>query len=158
MELGYSLPEKALRTEKLRRTLGVLLVIDSSVGYLFHFIRTIIENLERRVREDGYDVVLIPISFQSTDSEIVEKVVDARVKAVASLHYANINAFIRLEDRGIPIVVVMNNTHVHTYYTVGSDDFRGPMMEPNTSSTSDTARWPTWAVIGSVSRRSGASD
>ena len=125
LELGYSLSEKALRTEKLRRTLGVLLVIDSSVGYLFHFIRTIIENLERRVREDGYDVVLIPISFQSTDSEIVEKVLDARVKAVASLHYANINAFIRLEDRGIPIVVVMNNTHVHTYYTVGSDDFRG---------------------------------
>ena len=125
VELGYSLPERALRSEKLRRTLGVLLVIDASVGYLFHFIRTIIENLERRVREDGYDVVLIPISFQSTDSEIVEKVLDARVKAVASLHYANINAFIRLEDRGIPIVVVMNNTHVHSYYSVSSDDFRG---------------------------------
>lgn len=125
-ELGYSAPEKIQTpTNKLQKTIGLLLVIDASVGYLFGFIRTIISNLERRVKEDGYDVVLIPISFESTDTEVVQKVMDARVKAVASLHYANINAFVKLEDRGIPIVVVMNNTHVHNYYSVCSDDFRG---------------------------------
>ena len=126
VELGYSMPEKAPpRPDKLRKTVGLLLVIDYSVSYLFGFIRTIIENLERQVKEDGYDIVLIPISFQSSDTEIVQKVMDARVKAVASLHYANVNAFVKLEDRGIPIVVVMNNTHVHNYYSVCSDDFRG---------------------------------
>jgi LacI family transcriptional regulator len=125
-ELGYSLPRKAsARPEKLRSTLGLLLVIDNSVGYLFGFIRTIIEHLERRVKEDGYDVVLIPVSFQSGDAEVVQKVMDARVKAVASIHYANINAFVRLEDRGIPIVLVMNNQRLHDYYSICSDDFRG---------------------------------
>lgn len=125
-ELGYSLPVKAQpRPNKLRNTLGLLLAIDNSVSYLFGFIRPIIECLERRVKEDGYDVVLIPISFQSTDAEIVQKVLDARVKAVASLHYANVNVFVRLEDRGIPIVVVLNNKYLHDYYSVCSDDFRG---------------------------------
>lgn len=125
-ELGYSLPETASApTDRLRKTLGLLLIIDSSVSYLFGFIRTIIETLERRVKEDGYDVVLIPINFQATATEVVQKVLDARVKAVASLHYANINAFVRLEDRGIPIVVVMNNKHQQNYYSVSSDDFRG---------------------------------
>ena len=125
-ELGYSLPESVPpRSDKLRKTLGLLLVTDYSVSYMFGFICTIIENLERRVKEDGYDVVLIPISFKSTDTEIVQKVLDARVKAVASLHYANINAFVRLEDRGIPVVVVMNNKHLQNYYSVCSDDFRG---------------------------------
>ena len=125
-DLGYSPSgKKPARPDKLRSTIGLLLVIDSSVSYLFGFVRTIIECLERRVKEDGYDIVLIPVSFQSTDAEVVQKVMDARVKAVASIHYANINAFVRLEDRGIPIVVVMNNQHLHDYYSVCSDDFRG---------------------------------
>jgi len=125
-ELGYSLPRRTSeRPEKPRSTLGLLLVMDSAFGYLFGFIRTIIEHLERRVKEDGYDVVLIPVSFRSSDAEVVQKVMDARVKAVASIHYANINAFVRLEDRGIPIVLVMNNQHLHDYYSICSDDFRG---------------------------------
>jgi LacI family transcriptional regulator len=125
-EFGYALPDALpAAQDKLRRTLGLLLVIDPSVSYLFGFIRTIIETLERRVKEDGYDVVLIPISLQATAAEVVQKVLDARVKAVASLHYANILAFVRLEDRGIPIVVVMNNKHQQNYYSVCSDDFRG---------------------------------
>lgn len=125
-DLGYLRQEKdAARSDKPRKTLGLLLVIDQSFSYMFYFISTIIESLEKRVREDGYDVVLIPISFQSTDAEIVMKVMDARVKAVASLHYANVNAFVRLEDRGIPVVVVMNNKHLENYYSVCSDDFHG---------------------------------
>ena len=125
-ELGYARENRdASRIDKPRKTLGLLLVIDQSFSYMFYFISTIIESLERRVREDGYDVVLIPISFKSTDAEIVMKVLDARVKAVASLHYANINAFVRLEDKGIPVVVVMNNKHVENYYSVCSDDFHG---------------------------------
>lgn len=125
-ELGYLRQNKdGARTDKPRKTLGLLLVIDQSFSYMFYFISTIIESLEKRVREDGYDVVLIPISFRSTDAEIVMKVMDARVKAVASLHYANVNAFVRLEDRGIPVVVVMNNKHLENYYSVCSDDFHG---------------------------------
>jgi DNA-binding LacI/PurR family transcriptional regulator len=127
-DLGYLRQEKygdGARVDKPRKTLGLLLVIDQSFSYMFYFICTIIESLEKRVREDGYDVVLIPISFQSTDAEIVMKVMDARVKAVASLHYANVNAFVRLEDRGIPVVVVMNNKHLENYYSVCSDDFHG---------------------------------
>ena len=90
-ELGYLRQDKeGARADKPRKTLGLLLVIDQSFSYMFYFISTIIESLEKRVREDGYDVVLIPISFQSTDAEIVMKVMDARVKAVASLHYANV--------------------------------------------------------------------
>ncbi|MFT3848994.1 MAG: LacI family DNA-binding transcriptional regulator [Propionivibrio sp.] len=125
-ELGYLRPDtEGARADKPRKTLGLLLVIDQSFSYMFYFISKIIESLEKRVREDGYDVVLIPISFQSTDAEIVMKVMDARVKAVASLHYANINAFVRLEDRDIPVVVVMNNKHLQNYYSVCSDDFHG---------------------------------
>ena len=153
------MPEKAPpRPDKLRKTVGLLLVIDYSVSYLFGFIRTIIENLERRVKEDGYDIVLIPISFQSSDTEIVQKVMDARVKAVASLHYANVNAFVKLEDRGIPIVVVMNNTHVHNYYSVCSDDFRGAYDGTSTSSTLAIASLPTSGAIVSTLKRSAAND
>ena len=126
IELGYSRREnEPQRIDKLRKTFGLLLIIDQSFSYMFGFISSIIEGLERRVKEDGFDVVLIPISLHSTDDEIMEKVLDARVKAIASLHYANVNAFVRLEDRGIPVVVVMNNKHLDNYYSVCSDDFYG---------------------------------
>ncbi len=123
-ELGYLRLKKPAK-DKSRQVLGLLLVTDPSFSYMFGFISTIIESFERRAQEDGFDVVLIPISFKSTDAEIIRKVTDARVKAIASLHYGNINAFIRLEDRGIPVVVVLNNQHSDRYYSVCSDDVHG---------------------------------
>jgi LacI family transcriptional regulator len=126
VELGYERAKKPIVADpNSGRTLGLLFVIDEAFSYLFGFIRPIIESLERRVQEDGYDVVLIPISHSSSDEEIFRKVIDSRVEAVASLHYGNINAFIRLEDHDIPIVVVMNNKHQDKYYSVCSDDFHG---------------------------------
>lgn len=107
------------------RTLGLLLVIDPPLSYLFSFIAPIIASLERRVAEEGFGIVLIPIGLDSSDAEICSKVVGAQVEAVASLHYGNINAFIRLEDDDIPVVVVMNNQHQDRYYSVCSDDFHG---------------------------------
>ncbi len=125
-KLGYERTRKdAAREDSPSKNLGLLFVIDASFSYLFGFIRPIIESLEKRVREDGFDVVLIPISQASSDEEILRKVLEARVEAVAALHYGNINAFIRLEDHDIPIVVVMNNKHQDKYYSVCSDDFHG---------------------------------
>lgn len=125
-ELGYKRPRKDIEEAvSSTNTIGLLFVIDKSSSYLFNFIQPIIESLQQRVMENGFDIVLIPIYLSSTDDEIVRKVLKLQVKAIVALHYGNINAFIRLEDHDIPVVVVMNNKHQDKYYSVCSDDFQG---------------------------------
>lgn len=125
-ELGYSRQDKdGARADKPRKTLGLLLVIDQSFSYIAllhqHDHREPGEARARGRLRRRADPDFVPVDRRRDRHEGNGRPRQGR----CPLHYANVNAFVRLEDRGIPVVVVMNNKHSENYYSVCSDDFHG---------------------------------
>ncbi|MBN1834741.1 MAG: LacI family DNA-binding transcriptional regulator [Spirochaetales bacterium] len=106
-------------------TLGILHSIDYEWGFIWVFIRPLVEEIEQNMRAMGISTVLIPIKKSEPTQEIVEKVRKADVRAVVALHYGNSDLFTTLEESDIPVVVVMNGNFQDSFYSVCVDDYQG---------------------------------
>jgi LacI family transcriptional regulator len=122
--LGY-VPKNRAASEDTHRTIGIFHSIDYDWGFIWVFIRPIVEEIERNMRNMGIHTILIPIKHSDTNEEILDKVSNAEVQAVVSLHYGNAELFTRLEESDIPVVVVMNGNFQDTFYSVCVDDYQG---------------------------------
>jgi LacI family transcriptional regulator len=60
-----------------------------------------------------------------TDSEIFQKVLNSRAKAVFSMHFGREKLFTQLEEAKIPVVIIINSHFQSHFYTVCADNFQG---------------------------------
>lgn len=124
-DLGYRLKTPGSGKTDEAGTVGILFNIDADWAFVFTFIRPIIEEIGWTLGAQGYTTTLIPISRRDDDASIFTKVTKAKAVALATLHYGNENLFVRLEESGIPVVLIMNNNFQDRFYSVCVDDYQG---------------------------------
>jgi DNA-binding LacI/PurR family transcriptional regulator len=123
-QLGYVRKNRAINSSATRN-IGIFQSIDYEWGFIWVFIRPLIEEIEQSMRALGINTVLIPIKKTDTKQQIIEKVQKADVQAIVSVHYGNADLFTTLEESDIPVVVVMNGNFQDTFYSVCVDDYQG---------------------------------
>jgi LacI family transcriptional regulator, galactose operon repressor len=124
LKIGYQRRESHKGSE-LPSTVMILMPVDDRWAHIFYFIRPIIVEIERSLIREGFYPVLLPTFYSSDEEDMVSKILANEAKAVLSIHYGNDRLFRSLEQRGIPVVVVMNNNFQDTLYSVCVDDFQG---------------------------------
>ena len=123
-ELGYKRKQKTKSISNFSHV-GVLVSSDYEWAFIWKFIRPIIEQLDKELKSYGLNLILVPISYHSSTEDIHSKIISSGSGAVISLHYGNDDLFIRLENAGIPVIVVMKSDFHDRFYSVCVDDFQG---------------------------------
>ena len=123
-ELGYVRRNRSIEASGTKN-IGILQSIDYEWGFIWVFIRPLIDEIEKSMRALGINTVLLPIKKTDTKQEIIEKIQKADVQAIVSIHYGNADLFTALEESEIPVVIVMNGNFQDTFYSVCVDDYQG---------------------------------
>lgn len=124
-ELGYQRKQQPISALSVKTgRIGIFFSIDYEWAFIWHFIRPIIEEIETNLKKVEKSTILIPIKKSLSNEEILEKVIEARVEAVISLHFGNNEILQNLEDLDIPVIVVMNNNFQNKFYSVLVDDIQ----------------------------------
>lgn len=122
-ELGYSRPSSGATGRA--GTVAVLFHFDHELSQTWNILRQITLELERRMSDQEYLTILIPITFDMEDREIMDKIQASRARAVFSIHFGSESLFEALEDSGIPVVVIINSHYQSRFHTVCADNFHG---------------------------------
>ncbi len=107
------------------RHIALLVYEDYEKAFVWDFFRRIIIQLEVIITREHYYPVIVPVSLKQDTQEILEKVVSSWAGALFSIDYGNRELFQRLEDQGIPVVVINNASFQNQFYSVCVDDFHG---------------------------------
>jgi LacI family transcriptional regulator len=106
------------------RPVGLLLYEDQLKSFEWHFVRRIISHIEEELVKEHYYPVFIPVKYDSDARYLLTEILTAKVKGLFSVHYSNFELFSRLEELGVPVVLVNNSNFQSTFYTVCTDDFQ----------------------------------
>ncbi len=124
--LGYEKKIKIKKSgQKSFTNIAIFVSIDPEWAFIWHFVRPIFSEIESIFRKENYNVILMPLSSGQSNDDILQKISDAGIGAVVSMHYGNELLFNVLEGMGIPVVVVMNGKFQDKFYSVCVDDFQG---------------------------------
>jgi LacI family transcriptional regulator len=107
------------------RDIAVLLDVDPEWSMVLFLIRPILHEIDRTLRQAGFNTVIVPISRADTIPVILDKIRCTRAVGVATIHFASPELIQLLESAGIPVILVMNSTYQDRFYTVCVDDFQG---------------------------------
>jgi DNA-binding LacI/PurR family transcriptional regulator len=127
-ELGYlSGKGDAARRRKKggRKTIGILLDLNPPLPFVWNFERPILHHIETNLSDEGYNTVVIPLSFERSEAELYQKIIGLQVDALVSLLFVNESAFNKLNGMGIPVLVIMNDALQTKFHAVLVDDFQG---------------------------------
>jgi LacI family transcriptional regulator len=125
-DLGYHHKvRKAEIVDAEARDIAVLLDIDPEWSMVLYLIRPILHEIDKTLRQDGFNTIIVPISRADTTSVILDKIRCTGAVGVATIHFASPELILLLESAGIPVVVVMNSSYQDRFYTVCVDDFQG---------------------------------
>ena len=123
-KLGYKRKQKKNRITDFSQ-IGVLISSDYEWEFIWSFIRPIIVSIEAEINEYDLNLIMIPISHKSTDESLYSRIMSSGAGAIISLHFGDDVLFSRLENSGIPVIVVLNSDFHERYYSVCVDDFQG---------------------------------
>jgi DNA-binding LacI/PurR family transcriptional regulator len=84
-----------------------------------------IQQIEKDLKLIGLKTVLIPISRHDDDLVIYQKIMKLACRSVFSIHFGKEKLFRRLEDEGIPVILIMNNSFQDQFFSICVDDFQG---------------------------------
>lgn len=126
IDLGYPIHQ---RKREMRNNdtdvVAILFSIDEKWGFIWEFLRPIIEEIDTFMGEANYTTVIIPISEKIDNETIINRIVDTGAKVVVALHFGNASLFLNLEQNSIPVILVMNNDFQDRFHSICSDDFQG---------------------------------
>jgi DNA-binding LacI/PurR family transcriptional regulator len=105
--------------------IAILVFEDAEKAFIWDFFRRMIVPLESTITKQHHYPIIIPVSLNHDTSDILEKIVVSNAKALFSIDYGNQELFQRLEDQGIPVVVINNSSFQTYFHTVCVDDFHG---------------------------------
>lgn len=122
--LGYG-KKRAAEAGRGQPSAGILISIDARWAFVWNFIRPIVAQIEASFAERGHNVVLIPIHAGLDADAIARRVLEERCVAVFALHYGNADLFAGLEERGVPVILIMNGSFQDRFHSILADDFQG---------------------------------
>jgi LacI family transcriptional regulator len=126
LALGYHRrPRKVEGAPAQARDIAILLDIDPEWAMVLYLIRPVIQEMERTLRQAGFNTVLIPISRSEAMADLLDKIRCSGAVGVATIHFASPELILYLESAGVPVVCVMNSSFQDRFYTVCVDDFQG---------------------------------
>lgn len=123
--LEYSKSGNSVSAYRYASHVAILMFEDAEKAFVWNFFRRIIVQMEATLAPEGYYPVIIPVTVNCETQDIFEKVVVSKAKAVCSIDYGNQELFRRLEEQGIPVVVVNNTGFQNQFFSVCVDDFHG---------------------------------
>lgn len=122
--LGYRKRERsAPRAPKGIRYIGILHHEDKD--FEWNFIRPMLFQIETHLLGHGFVPVLLPVRVASEVDPLFQRVCEAEVGAVFSIHFHSEELFTRLEKRGVLVILVNNSNLQDRFYSVCVDDFQG---------------------------------
>lgn len=121
-ELGYT---QADRRRTRTGTSAVLCITDRSWNYAWGMNLAIIDSLQATLRAEGRESYLVPVSEAEATDAIWNRLQTLRADSVFSIHFGHSKLFRRLEEGGIPVVVVMNSNYQSEFHSVCVDDYHG---------------------------------
>jgi LacI family transcriptional regulator len=126
IDLGYPIHQrKREMMNNDNNVVAILFSIDEKWGFIWEFLRPVIEEIDIFMGEANYTTVIIPISENIDNETIINRIVDSGAKAVVALHFGNASLFLNLEQNSIPVILVMNNDFQDRFHSICSDDFQG---------------------------------
>ncbi|MFW6313149.1 MAG: LacI family DNA-binding transcriptional regulator, partial [Spirochaetota bacterium] len=118
-------PQRETRAAPQLRRVGILTSLDPEWTFAWHFLAEMIVTIERELRTRQMQTLLIPISHHEDAASIFQKVTGADCGAVYSIHIGSDELFDQLEDAGIPVILIMNNSFQDRFFSICVDDFHG---------------------------------
>lgn len=103
----------------------VTILHNESYTYSWNFSYALISGLETRLIQKGYYPLVIHMNQEWESDTIIEEIRASKSGAVFSIDYSNESLFPRLEEFGIPLIVVNNSLFQDRYCSVLADDIQG---------------------------------
>jgi DNA-binding LacI/PurR family transcriptional regulator len=123
-KLGYEKKQTGSNQSSSKRV-GIFLQFDGVWAHTLFFLRPLLLSLENTFKAEGYMPILLPINYQMANEELLQMVAVADICALFSIHYGNEELFNTLEHKGIPIILINNDSFQNKFYAVCVDDFLG---------------------------------
>ena len=123
-DIGYTKKKKPSDIKAVAN-IAILYSIDPAWAFILSFIRPIIAEIEIELKKNDLNTVLIPFHNETKDEEIIDKLESIECKGMFSIHVGRESLFTSLENSGIPVIVVMNNSYQNKFYSVCVDNFHG---------------------------------
>jgi len=123
-ELDYK--QKGAGSELRRNNFRYVTILHSeSYTYSWNFSYALISGLELRLVQKGYYPLVIHMNQEWEPDTIIEEIRASKSGAVFSIGYSHESLFPRLEEFGIPLIVVNNSLFQDMYCSVLADDIQG---------------------------------
>jgi len=123
-ELEYRKPGSGAKDRKVNFRY-VTILHSESYSYSWNFSYSLISGLEARLIQKGYYPLVIHLNQNWEPDTIIEEIRTSKSGAVFSIDYSHENLFPRLEEFGIPLIVVNNSFFQDRYCSVLADDIQG---------------------------------
>ena len=123
-EMGYSIKRSAAVNKK-NKTVGILIDLNPHLPFVWSFELPILESIEEYLGSRGFNLVIIPINPEITESELYTKVISYELNGLISMLYIQENTFQRLHKINIPVIIIMNDALQNQFPAVLVDDFQG---------------------------------
>ncbi len=122
-DLGYRPVQNSKQAKS--PSIAILFHFDHNLAHTWNILRQVTLSLQEHLYRKNYLTLLIPITFDMSDDEILEKVINSRATAVFSMHFGREKLFSRFEKLGIPVIVIINSQFQTKFHTVCADNFQG---------------------------------
>ena len=95
-ELGYQKVERFSSSPRPPKTLGVLFNISSEWVFTYHFIRPILDTIQKFCAEHDYLFVLVPLSQEMTPDQVLQQVLHQQCQGLFALHFGEEALFAKI--------------------------------------------------------------
>ncbi len=123
-ELDYK--KSGLYSERRKVSFRYVTILhNESYTYSWNFSYSLISGLEARLIQKGYYPLVIHMNQNWEPDTIIEEIRTSKSGAVFSIGFSSESLFPRLEEFGIPLIVVNNSHFQDRYCSVLADDLQG---------------------------------
>lgn len=123
--MGFIHQLRSKKKLKSGKHVALLILIDKKWSFIWHFLTEMITEIELGLNHIGLNTVMIPISHYEDNENIYQKISKLGCCSVFSIHIGKEKLFRRLENDGIPVIVILNNNFQDKYFSICVDDFQG---------------------------------
>ncbi|GAB1481775.1 LacI family DNA-binding transcriptional regulator [Treponema sp.] len=123
-ELGYV--RKPQKIDSNRRHFKYVAILQwEDAPLLWSFSHPFVLQLERLLLKEGYTPIVIHKLPELSSETIYKEIKNTKVGVVFSIHYVDPLLFKKIEEDGIPVIVINNSNHQNTFNSVLCDDIQG---------------------------------
>lgn len=124
MEMGYRRRTTGER-QGGRKFKYVSILQHEDFPYLWNFSQPFVSYLEEETIRMGYYPLILHIPNNADSRTVFKEVTGARVGAVFAIHYADALLFDKLEEAGIPVIIINNGEYQKRFWSVLADEVQG---------------------------------